>query len=81
MLSPATAPSDISRPRSDSEIARELQAGFDEPTSAVAVSSRPRSDSEIARQMQDEWNSPEGAVKGRKECAIEMTQCRWSGSY
>jgi hypothetical protein len=60
------------RRRSDSEIARELQANYDRnpfyedhlpavatartPIRTTIVPNRPRSDSEIARQMQDEWN-------------------------
>lgn len=63
------------RPRSDSEIARELQANFDSNPfydersftfssnpPASTVQNRPRSDSEMARQMQEEWNQQGDAI-------------------
>ena len=58
LLSPKN--SNHSRHRSDSDVAREIQAGFNslaEATPNSASPGRPRSDSEIARQMQEEWNS------------------------
>jgi hypothetical protein len=68
LLAPSSAPSETSRPRSDSDVARELQAGFDNPTprEAVPAQTRPRSDSDIARQMQEEWNSPGGGTNGKR---------------
>lgn len=59
------------RPRSDSEIARELQASFDSNPfydernfqyQASHTQSRPRSDSDLAREMQNEWNQQNDAI-------------------
>lgn len=52
-----------SRPRSDSDIAREMQAEFDRPAKSSAEEEKnprnevQRSDSDLARQLQEEWNS------------------------
>lgn len=46
------------RPRSDSEVARELQAQWDSPSAAFpAAPSIQRSDSDIAREMQAQWDA------------------------
>ena len=68
--------SDSARPRSDSEVARQLQAECDnelnqsysfasvpvtpERQRGTNVNVRPRSDSEVARELQAQWNAEEG---------------------
>eukprot|EP01042_Synura_sphagnicola_P000653 gene653-722_t len=68
--------SDSARPRSDSEVARQLQAECDnelnqsysfasvpvtpERQRGTNINVRPRSDSEVARELQAQWNAEEG---------------------